>query len=130
MADPVPPIMAVVPVILPRPPAPIALQRTEFNDCGNNVVKMTPAQMARLVNNGVSTAEDVAMLDSDTLMSIPQDGMPAMTKMRLKTLKQWVDAEFDQVIGQPTSTLDIRKFTVEVCRDLYSANCPGKEGWS
>ena len=118
MDDPVPPIMAVVPVILPRPPAPIALQRTEFNDCGINVVKMTPAQMARLVNNGVSTAEDVAMLNSDTLMSIPPDGMPAMTKMRLKTLKQWVDAEFDQVIGQPTGTLDIRKFTVEVCRDL------------
>ena len=118
MAEPIPPILAMVPVILPRPPAPIALRRTEFNDCGISVVMMTPAQMVRLINNGVSTAEDVAMLDSDTLMSIPADNMQAMTKMRLKTLKHWVDAAFDQVIGQPTGTLDIRQFTVEVCRDL------------
>ena len=87
MADPIPPILAVVPVILPRPPAPIALQRTEFHDCGIQVVMMTQALMTRLVNNGVSTAEDVAMIDIDTLMSIPADNMPAMTKMRLKHLR-------------------------------------------
>lgn len=60
----------------------------------------------------------MAMLDNDTLMAIMPDATSAMIKMRLKTLKSWIDREFDMVVGQPSGTLDIRQFSLEVCRDL------------
>ena len=103
---------------LPRPPQPLALQRELFAACMTEVVIMTPVQIARFVANGVQTAEDIAMLDSETLMGIPLDTMSAMTKMRLKTLKSWVDTSFDELVGQPTGTLDISMFTGEICREL------------
>jgi hypothetical protein len=121
MAAAIPPVLALVPVaplLLPRPPAPLALQQEEFAACITNVVIMTPAQLNRLINNGISTAEDMAMLDNDTLMAIMPDATSAMTKMRLKTLKSWIDKEFDTVVGQPSGTLDIRRFNLEVCREL------------
>jgi hypothetical protein len=67
---------------LPRPPQPLALQRELFAACMTEVVIMTPVQIARFVANGVQTAEDIAMLDSETLMGIPLNTMSAMTKMR------------------------------------------------
>ena len=90
MAAPIPPVLALMPVtplLLPRPPAPLALQQEEFAACITDVVIMTPAQLNRLLNNGVSTAEDMAMLDNKTLMAIMPDATSAMIKMRLKTLK-------------------------------------------
>ena len=81
MADEIPPVLAimpVVPLILPRPPAPLALQQEEFAACITAVVIMTPAQLNRLINNGISTAEDMAMLDNDTLMAIMPDATSAM----------------------------------------------------
>ena len=122
MADPIPPVLALMPVaplLLPQPPAPLALQQEEFATCTTAVVIMTPAQLNRLLNNGISTAEDMAMLDNETLMAIMPDATTsAMIKMRLKTLKSWIDREFNTVVGQPSGTLDIRRFTPEVCRDL------------
>ena len=90
MADPavaaaggiVPPPLALG---LPRPPQPVELQRELFGVCMTEVVIMTPAQIVRFTANVVRTAEDVAMLDIETLMEIPLDTMSAMTKMRLKT---------------------------------------------
>ena len=79
---------------------------------------MTAVQLTRLNMNRISTAEDVAMIDLDTLMEIPNDATPAMTKMHLKTLKQWIDTAFDEIVGLPTGTWDIRTFTDEACRDL------------
>lgn len=82
-------------------------------------MQLTVTQTNRLMNNGISTAEDdMAMIDSKTLMALMPDTTSAMIKMRLKTLKSWVDTEFDTVILQPSGTLDIRTFHVEVCREL------------
>ena len=121
IADPgaivaIPPVLGAI--ILPRPPAPLALQKTEFEAYLKDVVMMTPTQIQHLISNGVSTAEDVAMLDNETLMSIPLAATPAMITMRLKTLKQWVDTAFDEAVGLPTGTLDIRRFNTNVCREL------------
>ena len=82
------------------------------------VVIMTPAQIVRFTANGVRTAEDVAMLDIETLMEIPLDTMSAMTKMRLKTLKSWIDSMYDELVGQPSGTLDISMFNEDICREL------------
>ena len=121
MADEIPPVLALVPVapiILPRPPAPLVLQQQDFAACITGVVIMAQAQLTRLLNNGISTAEDMAMLDNETLMAVMPDATSAMIKMRLKTLKSWIDREFDTVVGQPSGTLDIRRFNTEVCREL------------
>jgi len=79
---------------------------------------MTAVEVTRLATNGILTAEDVAMLDVDTLMGIPVDTMPAMIKMRLKTLKTWIDTAFDATVGQPSGTMYISDFTNEICREL------------
>ena len=60
----------------------------------------------------------MAMLGNETLMTIMPDTTSAMIKMRLKTLKSWIDKEFDTVVGQPSGTLDIRRFNTEVCCEL------------
>jgi hypothetical protein len=115
MAAAIPPVLALVPVatlMLPRPPAPLALQQEEFAACITEVVIMTPAQLNRLINNGISTAEDMAMLDNDTLMTIMPDATSTMIKMQLKTLKSLIDREFDTVIRLPSGTLDIRRFNL------------------
>ena len=111
----IPPALGVM--ILPRPPAPLALRKAEFTACLEHVVMMTPVQIQRLITNGVTTAEDVAMLDNETLMSIPLAATPAMITMRLKTLKQWVDTAFDEAVGLPAGMLDIRRFTTVICRE-------------
>ena len=85
--------------------------------CLLDVVQMTVVQVTRLATNGVLTAEDVAMLDQDILMGIPVEATLTMIKMRLKTLKTWVDTAFDAVVGEPSGTLDIREFTGDVCRE-------------
>jgi hypothetical protein len=79
---------------------------------------MTAVQATRLTTNGILTAEDVAMLDMDTLMGIPLDTTPAMIKMRLKTLKTWVDTAFDAAVGQPSGNMYISDFTNDFCCEL------------
>jgi hypothetical protein len=64
---------ALIPVIgldLPRPPAPYEMQCQLFRTCLLEVIGMTAVQATRLASNGCNTAEDVAMLDTDTLMGI------------------------------------------------------------
>ena len=112
---------ALVPIFgldLPRPPAPYEMQCQLFRACLLEVVQMTAVQAARLATNGCNTAEDVAMLDTDTLMGIPLETTPAMIKMRLKTLKTWIDTAFDSVVGQPSGTMYVSDFTADICRDL------------
>ena len=112
------PAVPVVGLDLPRPPVPYDQQCEEFRICLVDVVQMTVAQqVTRLATNGVLTAEDVAMLDAQTLMAIPLKATSAMIKMRLKTLvKTWVDAAFDAVVGLPMGMLDIQEFTDIVCK--------------
>jgi hypothetical protein len=114
-------LIPAVPVLgldLPRPPAPPVMQRQLFRTCLLEVIGMTAVQATRLTTNGVLTAEEVAMLDMDTLMVIPLDTTPAMIKMRLKTLKTWVDTAFDAAVGQPSGTMYISDFTT-----IFVANC-------
>lgn len=96
---------------LPRPPAPYEMQCQLFRACLLDVIGMTAVQVTRLAKNGILTAEDVAMLDVDTLMGIPVDTTAAMIKMRLKTLKTWIDTAFDAAVGQPSGTMYISDFT-------------------
>ena len=105
-------------VDLPRPPASYEMQCQLFRACLLEVVQMTAAQAARLALNGCNTAEDVAMLDTETLMGIPLEATPAMIKMRLKTLKTWIDTAFDSVVGQPSGTMYVSDFTADICGDL------------
>ena len=111
--------------VLPRPPAPLALQREEFPACITDVIQMTAVQLTRLNTNGISTAEDVAMIDLDTLMGIPNGATPAMTKLRLKTLKQWIDTAFGEVVGLPTGTWIFGHLRTRHAA-TYSANYLGK----
>lgn len=112
---------ALIPIVgleLPRPPAPYEMQCQLFRSCLLDVVQMTAIQAARLATNGCNTAEDLAMLDVDTFMGIPLETMSAMIKMRLKTLKTWIDTAFDAVVGQSTGTMYISDFTPHICREF------------
>jgi hypothetical protein len=113
------PAVPALGLVLPRTPAPYEMQRQLFRACLLlDVIGMTAVQVTRLATNGILTAEDVAMLDVDTLMGIPVDTTPAMIKMRWKTFKTWIDTAFDAAVGQPSGTMFISDFTNEICREL------------
>jgi hypothetical protein len=71
----------------------LQLRRDEFEDVIMNIVGLTRQQFNHLVDQGLDVAEDLILLDEDSLLEIfPSAGvlsLKAMAKMKLKTLRAW-----------------------------------------
>jgi hypothetical protein len=73
----------------------------------------TDAKRQRVtVNAGCTTAEDLLMVETDSLVDCLTNNTSILSKTKLKTLKRWAEEEYD-IEG----SVDIRKFTVGVCRE-------------
>ena len=75
----------------------------------------TQAKRDRITNTGIRTAEDLMLIDMEGLMDcISVNTISIMVRTRMKTMKKWVEEEFD-VEGE--GNVDISKFTIEVCKE-------------
>jgi Reverse transcriptase (RNA-dependent DNA polymerase) len=74
----------------------------------------TPAKRDRVtINAGITEAEGLLYVEMDSLINSLTPQTSIIAKTRLKTLKRWVEEEYD-IEG----AIDISKFTDHVCRDL------------
>jgi hypothetical protein len=62
-------------------------------------------------HGGVKSADDLLLVDMDSLLACLTQGTSVMAKTKLKTLKLWVEEQYDL-----HGTVDITKFTADVCR--------------
>ena len=65
-----------------------------------------------LVPGGVTTVDDLLLVDMDSLLDCLTDATSVMAKTRLKTLKMWAEEQFD--INQQ---INIQEFTEVTCRE-------------
>jgi len=85
-----------------------------------NIVAINAQQRARMLNNGVEVAEDLTMMDEQTMLDIfPTTGattLNAMQKMRLKALRKWAMDQTQEL--QEDQVLEPQDFTQDVCRKI------------
>ena len=75
----------------------------------------TQAKRDRITNTGILTAEDLMLIDMTGLIEcVSINTISIMVRTRLKTLKRWVEEEFD-IEGE--GKVDVRKFTTDVCKE-------------
>ena len=101
--------MAAIP---PFPGDPIL----DFAHSLEHVILLTTPQMRNTitVNAGITTVDDLLLLDEESLINTCTAATSAMSKMRLKTLKRWTERQADVDEG----ALNIQDFTPEICREL------------
>ena len=88
----------------------------DFAHCLEHVVTLTTLNMRNAIvkTAGVGTIDYLLLIDEESLIRLCTTQTTVMAKMKLKTLKRWVEKEADI----DKSTLDIQKFTPEVCKEL------------
>ena len=68
-----------------------------FTHCLEHVVTLTTLNMRNTIVNtaGVGTIDDLLLIDEESLIGLCTTQTTMMTKMKLKTLKRWVEKEAD-----------------------------------
>ena len=101
------------------PEAPPDVEAAKLRTALRDIIGITADQQLNRFNThgGIRTAEDIAYVDAETLLSIfaTTNQPTAMVKMRLRALKSWIDKCVDN-----HGTVDISDFNPQTCRE-YNA---------
>ena len=92
-------------------------QKETFKTVLRDIVGITNEQQINRLSThgGIEMAEDMAYIDSDSLMDIfTANNQPtAMVKMRLRAFKTWVDTRIDNF-----GTIDVNEFNHDECKKV------------
>jgi hypothetical protein len=99
--------------VVPIPPIPEDQPGALLHVLEHIIGLDTPAKRDRVtINAGVTSAEDLLYVELESLIDCLTATTSILAKTRLKTVKRWVEDEFD-IEGN----IDIRKFTEDICKE-------------